>query len=250
MKKQETFFQEELDRIQELIDVNDYDKALEKIMDVKQNHFWTMKQNDILDQLDSTVTKMYARSVNNENINKMTKKEIFNEALAKNKINLNLIDVLINKFGDKIDGEDIDLYIENWLNSKTIGNIDKYYVLAALKTINKFAKTKIKVYNSNLKKSIEIVLEEWDEDFRNIKYYQEVMNDIEKYFFKTPSYTKFAESIIDSISMWYFGIAPDIEQNKLSKNIIEYIEYLTQNKKINDIDFFKWVESILRKQEI
>lgn len=250
MKKQETFFQEELDRIQELIDVNDYAKALEKIKDVKQNHFWTMKQNDILDQLDSTVTKMYARSVNNENINKMTKKEIFNEALAKNKINLNLIDVLINKFGDKIDREDIDLYIENWLNSKTISNIDKYYVLAALKTINKFAKTKIKVYNSNLKKSIEIVLEEWDEDFRNIKYYQEVMNDIEKYFFKTPSYTKFAESIIDSVSMWYFGIAPDIEQNKLSKNIIEYIEYLTQNKKINDIDFFKWVESILRKQEI
>ena len=250
MKKQETFFQEELDRIQELIDVNDYAKALEKIKDVRQNHFWTMKQNDILDQLDSTVTKMYTRSVNNENINKMTKKEIFNEALAKNKINLNLIDVLINKFGDKIDREDIDLYIENWLNSKTISNIDKYYVLAALKTINKFAKTKIKVYNSNLKKSIEIILEEWDEDFRNIKYYQEVINDIEKYFFKTPSYTKFAESIIDSISMWYFGIAPDIEQNKLSKNIIEYIEYLTQNKKINDIDFFKWVESILRKQEI
>ena len=39
MKKQETFFQEELDRIQELIDVNDYAKALEKIKDVKQNHF-------------------------------------------------------------------------------------------------------------------------------------------------------------------------------------------------------------------
>ena len=250
MKKQETFFQEELDKIQELIDVNDYAKALEKIKQIKQDHFWTMKQNDILDQLDSVVTKMYTRSINNANINKMSKKEIFNEALVLNKINLSLVDTLINKFGDKIDKEDIELYIENWLNSKTISNVDKYYVLAALKTIDKFAKTKFKVYNSNLEKSIEIILGEWDEDFHNIKYYQEIFNDIEKYFFKTPSYAKFAESVIDSISMWHFGIAPDIKQDKLSKNIIEYIEYLTQNKKVNDISFFKWIESILRKQEI
>ena len=39
MKKQETFFQEELDKIQELIDVNDYAKALEKIKQIKQDHF-------------------------------------------------------------------------------------------------------------------------------------------------------------------------------------------------------------------
>ena len=250
MEKHEIFFQEELDRIQELIDANNYAKALEKIKDVKKNHFWTMKQNDILDQLDSVVTRMYTKSVNNENINKMTKKEILNEALVKNKLNLGLIDALVNRFADKIDKNDIELYIETWLNSKTINNVDKYYVLAALKTIDKFAKTKLKVYNSNLNKTVQIILEDWDEDFHNIKYYQRVFNNIEKYFFKTPSYTKFAESIIDSISMWHFGVATHIEHNKLAKNIIEYIEFLTQNKEIEDIEFFKWIEAILRKQEM
>jgi len=71
-----------------------------------------MKQNDILDQLDSVVTRMYTKSVNNENINKMTKKEILNEVLVKNKLNLGLIDALVNRFADKIDKNDIDLYIE------------------------------------------------------------------------------------------------------------------------------------------
>ncbi len=250
MKKQEIFFQEELDRIQELINAKDYAKALEKIKDVKVNHFWTMKQNEVLNQLDSVVTRMYAVSVNNENINKMTKKEILNEALVKNKLNLSLIDALINKFSDKIDKDDIDLYIETWLNSKTINSVDKYYVLSALKTIDKFAENKLKVYNSNLNKTIQIILRDWDEDFHNIKYYQQVFNNIEKYFFKNPSYIKFAESIIDSISMWHFGIATDIDHNKLAKNIIEYIEFLTQNKEIKDMQFFKWIEAILRKQKI
>ena len=44
MEKHEIFFQEELDRIQELIDAKNYAKALEKIKDVKKNRFWTMKQ--------------------------------------------------------------------------------------------------------------------------------------------------------------------------------------------------------------
>jgi len=46
------------------------------------------------------------------------------------------------------------------LNSKTINNVDKYYVLATLKTIDKFAKTKLKVYNSNLNKTVQIILED------------------------------------------------------------------------------------------
>ena len=131
-----------------------------------------------------------------------------------------------------------------------INNVDKYYVLSALKTIDKLANTKLIVYNSNIGKPIEIVIKDWDEDFHNVKYYQDVFNEIEKYFFKNPSYAKFAESILDTIALWHFGVAPEYKSDKLSKNIIQYIEFLTQSKDIEDVEFFKWIESILRKQEI
>lgn len=249
-KKQEIFFQEELDAIQELIHAKKYAKALDKIKQVKENTFWTMKQNDVLDQLDSAVTRMYTKSVNNEIISKMSKKDILNEALVKNKINLSLIDALVNNFSNEIDKEDIELYIADWLSSKIINNVDKYYVLSALKTIDKLANTKLIVYNANIGKPIEIVIKDWDEDFHNVKYYQDVFNEIEKYFFKNPSYAKFAESILDTIALWHFGVAPEYKSDKLLKNIIQYIEFLTQSKDIEDVEFFKWIESILRKQEI
>jgi hypothetical protein len=49
--------------------------------------------------------------------------------------------------------------------------------------------------------------------------------------------------------MWHFGTKTDYEIDELSKNIIAYVEFLTQQKDFNDIDFFKWIESILRNRE-
>ena len=250
MKKQDTLFQTYLDEIQELTKAKNYQEALKKVKEVKENNFWTMKQNDILDQLDSVITRLYTKKVNNEIIDKMSKKDILNEILSKNKLNLSLFDILVNRFGDQIEERDIDLYIQEWLNSKTISNVDKYYILTGLKTLDKLPKAKLTVYNSNQKKILEIDLKDWDEDFHKIQYYQNTFNQIDKYFFKTPSYSKFAEAIIDTISMWHFGTKTDYEINELSKNIIAYVEFLTQQKDFNDIDFFKWIESILRKQEI
>ena len=71
-----------------------------------------MKQNDILDQLDSVITRLYTKKVNNEIIDKMSKKDILNEILSKNKLNLSLFDILVNRFGDQIEERDIDLYIQ------------------------------------------------------------------------------------------------------------------------------------------
>ena len=249
MKKQDTLFQTYLDEIQELTKAKNYQEALKKVKEVKENNFWTMKQNDILDQLDSVITRLYTKKVNNEIIDKMSKKDILNEILSKNKLNLSLFDILVNRFGDQIEKRDIDLYIQEWLNSKTISNVDKYYILTGLKTLDKLPKAKLTVYNSNQKKILEIDLKDWDEDFHKIQYYQDIFNKIDKYFFKTPSYSKFAEAIIDTISMWHFGTKTDYEINELSKNIIAYVEFLTQQKDFNDIDFFKWIESILRNRE-
>ena len=249
MKKQDTLFQTYLDEIQELTEAKNYQEALKKVKEVKENNFWTMKQNDILDQLDSVITRLYTKKVNNEIIDKMSKKDILNEILSKNKLNLSLFDILVNRFGDQIEERDIDLYIQEWLNSKTISNVDKYYILTGLKTLDKLPKAKLTVYNSNQKKILEIDLKDWDEDFHKIQYYQDIFNQIDKYFFKTPSYSKFAESIIDTISMWHFGTKTDYEIDELSKNIIAYVEFLTQQKDFNDIDFFKWIESILRNRE-
>ena len=160
-----------------------------------------MKQNEVLEQLDSVITKLYTKKVNNEIIEKMSKEDVLNEILSKNKLNLSLFDILINRFGEQIEDKDIELYIQEWLNSKTISNVDKYYILMGLKSLEKLSNSIFKVYNSNLKKFLEVDLKDWDENFHEIKYYQDIYEQIEKYFFKNPSFAKFAESIIDTI--WY-----------------------------------------------
>ena len=250
MKKQDTLFQTYLDEIQELIESKNYPAALKKIKEVKENIFWTMKQNDVLDQLDSLVTKLYTKKVNNEIIEKMSKDDVLNEILSKNKINLSLFDILINRFGDQIDEKDIELYINEWLNNKKISNIDKYYILTGLKSLEKLSNSILSVYNSNQKRHLEINLKDWNEDFHQIEYYKNTYKQIEEYFFKNPSFAKFAESVIETISMWHFGTKTDYKIDELAQNIIAYIEFLTQNKEIKNVDFFKWIESILRKQEI
>ena len=118
-----------------------------------------------------------------------------------------------------------------------------------LKSLEKLSNSIFKVYNSNLKKFLEVDLKDWDENFHEIKYYQDIYKQIEEYFFKNPSFAKFAESIIDTISMWYFGTETDYKTNELAKNIIAYVESLTQQKDFKDSEFFKWIESILRNQK-
>ena len=137
MKKQETLFQTYLDEIQELTGAKNYQEALKKVKEVKENNFWTMKQNEVLEQLDSVITKLYTKKVNNEIIEKMSKEDVLNEILSKNKLNLSLFDILINRFGEQIEDKDIELYIQEWLNSKTISNVDKYYILMGLKSLEK-----------------------------------------------------------------------------------------------------------------
>ena len=249
MKKQETLFQTYLDEIQELTEAKNYQEALKKVKEVKENNFWTMKQNEVLEQLDSVITKLYTKKVNNEIIEKMSKEDVLNEILSKNKLNLSLFDILINRFGEQIEDKDIELYIQEWLNSKTISNVDKYYILMGLKSLEKLSNSIFKVYNSNLKKFLEVDLKDWDENFHEIKYYQDIYEQIEKYFFKNPSFAKLAESIIDTISMWYFGTETDYKTNELAKNIIAYVESLTQRKDFKDSEFFKWIESILRNRK-
>ena len=169
MKKQDALFQTYLDEIQELIESKNYPAALKKIKEVKENVFWTMKQNDVLDQLDSLVTKIYTKKVNKEIIEKMSKDDVLNEILSKNKINLSLFDILINRFGDQIDEKDIELYIKEWLNNKKISNIDKYYILTGLKSLEKLSNSILSVYNSNQKRNLEINLKDWNEDFHQIE---------------------------------------------------------------------------------
>ena len=193
MKKQETLFQTYLDEIQELTEAKNYQEALKKVKEVKENNFWTMKQNEVLEQLDSVITKLYTKKVNDEIIKKMSKEDVLNEILSKNKLNLSLFDILINRFGEQIEEKDIELYIQEWLNSKTISNVDKYYILMGLKSLEKLSNSIFKVYNSNLKKFLEVDLKDWDENFHEIKYYQDIYEQIEKYFFKNPSFAKFAE---------------------------------------------------------
>ena len=249
MKKQETLFQTYLDEIQELTEAKNYQEALKKVKEVKENNFWTMKQNEVLEQLDSVITKLYTKKVNNEIIEKMSKEDVLNEILNKNKLNLSLFDILINRFGDQIEEKDIELYIQEWLNSKTISNVDKYYILMGLKSLEKLSNLIFKVYNSNLKKFLEVDLKDWDENFHEIKYYQDIYEQIEKYFFKNPSFAKFAECIIDTISMWYFGTKTNYKIDELAENIIAYVESLTQHKEFKDSEFFKWIESILRNRK-
>ena len=62
-----------------------------------------MKQNEVLEQLDSVITKLYTKKVNNEIIEKMSKEDVLNEILSKNKLNLCLFDILINRFGEQIE---------------------------------------------------------------------------------------------------------------------------------------------------
>ena len=249
MKKQETLFQTYLDEIQELTEAKNYQEALKKVKEVKENNFWTMKQNEVLEQLDSVITKLYTKKVNNEIIEKMSKEDVLNEILSKNKLNLSLFDILINRFGEQIEEKDIELYIQEWLNSKTISNVDKYYILMGLKSLEKLSNSIFKVYNSNLKKFLEVDLKDWDENFHEIKYYQDIYEQIEKYFFKNPSFAKLAESIIDTISMWYFGTKTNYKIDELAENIIAYVESLTQHKEFKDSEFFKWIESILRNRK-
>ena len=249
MKKQETLFQTYLDEIQELTEAKNYQEALKKVKEVKENNFWTMKQNEVLEQLDSVITKLYTKKVNNEIIEKMSKEDVLNEILSKNKLNLSLFDILINRFGEQIEDKDIELYIQEWLNSKTISNVDKYYILMGLKSLEKLSNSIFKVYNSNLKKFLEVDLKDWDENFHEIKYYQDIYEQIEKYFFKNPSFAKLAESIIDTISMWYFGTKTNYKIDELAENIIAYVESLTQQKEFKDSEFFKWIESILRNRK-
>ena len=249
MKKQETLFQTYLDEIQELTEAKNYQEALKKVKEVKENNFWTMKQNEVLEQLDSVITKLYTKKVNNKKIKKMSKEDVLNEILSKNKLNLSLFDILINRFGEQIEDKDIELYIQEWLNSKTISNVDKYYILMGLKSLEKLSNSIFKVYNSNLKKFLEVDLKDWDENFHEIKYYQDIYEQIEKYFFKNPSFAKLAESIIDTISMWYFGTKTNYKIDELAENIIAYVESLTQRKDFKDSEFFKWIESILRNRK-
>lgn len=249
MKKQETLFQTYLDEIQELTEAKNYQEALKKVKEVKENNFWTMKQNEVLEQLDSVITKLYTKKVNDEIIKKMSKEDVLNEILSKNKLNLSLFDILINRFGEQIEEKDIELYIQEWLNSKTISNVDKYYILMGLKSLEKLSNSIFKVYNSNLKKFLEVDLKDWDENFHEIKYYQDIYKQIEDYFFKNPSFAKFAESIIDTISMWYFGTKTNYKIDELAENIIAYVESLTQHKEFKDSEFFKWIESILRNRK-
>ena len=249
MKKQETLFQTYLDEIQELTGAKNYQEALKKVKEVKENNFWTMKQNEVLEQLDSVITKLYTKKVNNKKIKKMSKEDVLNEILSKNKLNLSLFDILINRFGEQIEDKDIELYIQEWLNSKTISNVDKYYILMGLKSLEKLSNSIFKVYNSNLKKFLEVDLKDWDENFHEIKYYQDIYEQIEKYFFKNPSFAKLAESIIDTISMWYFGTKTNYKIDELAENIIAYVESLTQRKDFKDSEFFKWIESILRNRK-
>ena len=75
MKKQETLFQTYLDEIQELTEAKNYQEALKKVKEVKENNFWTMKQNEVLEQLDSVITKLYTKKVNDEIIKKMSKED-------------------------------------------------------------------------------------------------------------------------------------------------------------------------------
>ena len=87
-----------------------------------------------------------------------------------------------------------------------------------------------------------------------MNYYAYIIYDyhfftIEKYFFKNPSFAKLAESIIDTISMWYFGTKTNYKIDELAENIIAYVESLTQHKEFKDSEFFKWIESILRNQK-
>ena len=208
-----------------------------------------MKQNEVLEQLDSVITKLYTKKVNNEIIEKMSKEDVLNEILSKNKLNLSLFDILINRFGEQIEEKDIELYIQEWLNSKTISNVDKYYILMGLKSLEKLSNSIFKVYNSNLKKFLEVDLKDWDENFHEIKYYQDIYEQIEKYFFKNPSFAKLAESIINTISMWYFGTKTNYKIDELAENIIAYVESLTQRKDFKDSEFFKWIESILRNRK-
>jgi hypothetical protein len=119
-----------------------------------------MKQNEVLEQLDSVITKLYTKKVNDEIIKKMSKEDVLNEILSKNKLNLSLFDILINRFGDQIEEKDIELYIQEWLNSKTISNVDKYYILMGLKSLEKLSNLIFKVYNSNLKKFLEVDLKD------------------------------------------------------------------------------------------
>ena len=95
-----------------------------------------MKQNEVLEQLDSVITKLYTKKVNDEIIKKMSKEDVLNEILSKNKLNLSLFDILINRFGEQIEEKDIE-YIQEWLNNKTISNVDKYYILMGLKSLEK-----------------------------------------------------------------------------------------------------------------
>lgn len=234
-------FQNFQDLIKELLNTDQYLKALDLLTDQSTNPLLNLQEQNIINTQLNGLLDFIKQNKNSEQINSYDKDKLIKAFLNKD-YSLTILDVLLTKFIKQLTNNDYMMLNQVFLD-QTIENNLKIIFLNIFKDWN--INFEFNYFNNKTQKTFKINPVA-NFDLIDVIFLNRVYLDLTDLFFKDISKQNMAIQILIAIYNYYFFEYDfQYDNNQLMHNIADFVEYTFNNLYPIDQSFLKWINKIM-----